>query len=828
MLATSALDSTSERVVQEALDNLLKMKKRTTIIIAHRLSTIRDADKIIVLKDGVVVEQGSHEELLSVEESLYGALVKLQMSSLGSSASLQNLAEADQVTSAQLSQALAVANKADAEDVTTAVSVSGAAVNDVEVGGFEAKSGPVATSEEDASKAEVALTTTDTHKKTTELANANTPTVKAEILATELEVQEKTSSVAWIWALSAPERPYLYVGLIGAALVGVAFPLLGYFLAEMIKIFFNPSSADMRQQSTFWAYMFLVVAASQFLGAFSAQYCFGVITERLARRVREKSFYKMLQMEVQWYDQPSNTAGALAQQLATDCMMIKALTGERASTSVSQIVTMIVAFIIAFYYCWEMTLLMFGLFPVIGAAFGVQHTLVMRAAGSAMEATNEAGSVASQTLLNIRTVNAFGLEKMSIAEFEKRLVGPLAQFVRKGLVTGFGMGFGQFVILSSAGLAYYVGGQLVLLGRTTFPDIMAVVLSIMFGSVGLGQFAADASDKTEAMLAAKKIQILWEKETKINALVDEGVIPDAVQGHIELHDVSFAYPMRPEHNVYNHINLTVEAGTTVALVGPSGCGKSTAVSLIERFYDPAEGAVLLDGVDIRTLRLSWLRQQIGLVSQEPVLFTGSIYENIAQGKDGATTEEIEAAAKMANAHDFISAFPEGYNTQVGERGVQLSGGQKQRCAIARAIVRDPKILILDEGKNPCDQAFIAWAHEYVCVFIYMYICIAYSSLHLSYDITVRTPVLYSTYILATSALDSTSERVVQEALDNLLKMKKRTTIIIAHRLSTIRDADKIVVLSDGVVVEEGNHETLLQASTGHYLRLMKNSQHSTE
>ena len=204
----------------------------------------------------------------------------------------------------------------------------------------------------------------------------------------------------------------------------------------------------------------------------------------------------------------------------------------------------------------------------------------------------------------------------------------------------------------------------------------------------------------------------------------------------------------------------------------SGCGKSTAVQLIERFYDPANGSVLLDGVDIKTLRLSWLRQQIGLVSQEPVLFSGSIMENIAYGKEGASKEEIEAAAKMANAHDFVSSFPDGYNTQVGEKGIQLSGGQKQRIAIARAIVRDPKILILDE---------------------------------------------------ATSALDNTSEKIVQEALDNLLKLKKRTTIVIAHRLTTIRNADKIVVLNDGVVVEEGNHNSLLNSSLGHYRDLIRNA-----
>ena len=177
----------------------------------------------------------------------------------------------------------------------------------------------------------------------------------------------------------------------------------------------------------------------------------------------------------------------------------------------------------------------------------------------------------------------------------------------------------------------------------------------------------------------------------LSGLSDEGLAPAEVHGTVTLQAVTFAYPMRPDHNVYQGLDLTIEAGSTVALVGPSGCGKSTAVQLIERFYDPDAGAVLLDGVDLKKLRVSWLRQQIGLVSQEPVLFSGSISDNIKYGKEGASQADVEAAARLANAHDFISAFADGYNTQVGEKGVQLSGGQKQRVAIARAIIRDPKV-----------------------------------------------------------------------------------------------------------------------------------------
>jgi len=300
---------------------------------------------------------------------------------------------------------------------------------------------------------------------------------------------------------------------------------------------------------------------------------------------------------------------------------------------------------------------------------------------------------------------------------------------------------------------------------------MIAYFATIFGSLNLGQAVPGMASLSSARVAMGKVLAIVRARSAIDPFSSEGNVPkDAVKGEVVFRDVSFAYPQRPEQPVYQHIAMQFEAGKTVALVGPSGCGKSTAVALLERFYDVDGGAVLLDGVDIRTLRVSWLRSQIGLVSQEPVLFTGSILDNIKYGKQGATREEVEAAAKMANAHDFICEFPDTYDTQVGEKGVQMSGGQKQRIAIARAIIKDPKILILDE---------------------------------------------------ATSALDTASERVVQEALDRLLALKARTTIVIAHRLSTIKRADKIIVLSQGVVVEQGTHDELVVASSGHYRDLVQ-------
>ena len=236
-----------------------------------------------------------------------------------------------------------------------------------------------------------------------------------------------------------------------------------------------------------------------------------------------------------------------------------------------------------------------------------------------------------------------------------------------------------------------------------------------------------------------------------------------------MRDVTFAYPSAPDHIVSKDLNLSITAGQMVALVGPSGCGKSTLIQLLERFYDPTAGSVLLDGADLKTLNLKWLRQQIGLVGQEPILFLGSVSDNIGYGKEGATKEEIEAAAKMANAHGFITDnLADGYNTDVGIRGGKLSGGQKQRVSIARALVRKPKILLLDE---------------------------------------------------ATSALDNESERVVQAALDEIMSQSTFTTVAIAHRLSTIMKADNIFVINSGEVVEQGKHDDLIQIDQGLYQKL---------
>jgi len=298
--------------------------------------------------------------------------------------------------------------------------------------------------------------------------------------------------------------------------------------------------------------------------------------------------------------------------------------------------------------------------------------------------------------------------------------------------------------------------------------MMRALSAIIFSAVMFGQVGALLPDMSKARTAAASIFEILDRTPSIDTLSTEGTKLDKVTGNIEFKNVKFVYPTRPDAKILKGLSFTLKAGETLALVGPSGCGKSTSVSLIERFYNPEEGQILLDGVDIRSLNLNWLRRQIGIVSQEPILFGTSIKQNISYGKENAqaTDEEIQKAAMQANAHKFISVLDSGYDTDVGEKGSQLSGGQKQRVAIARALIRDQKILLLDE---------------------------------------------------ATSALDSESEKIVQHALNKA--RAGRTTIVIAHRLSTIQNADQIAVVDNGVIVEHGTHFELL-AQKGLYYHLV--------
>ncbi|KAL0332013.1 UNVERIFIED_CONTAM: ABC transporter B family member 15 [Sesamum calycinum] len=358
-------------------------------------------------------------------------------------------------------------------------------------------------------------------------------------------------------------------------------------------------------------------------------------------------------------------------------------------------------------------------------------------------------------------------EGKTTAAYSAALQGTVKLGLRQGLAKGLAIGSNGVVFAIWSFMSYY-GSRLVMYHGAQGGTVFAVGAAIAIGGLSLGSGLSNVKYFSEASAAAERIKEVINRVPKIDSDSVEGQILQNVSGEVEFKHIEFAYPSRPESIIFQDFNLKVPAGKTVALVGGSGSGKSTVIALLQRFYDPLGGEILLDGVAIDKLQLKWLRSQMGLVSQEPALFATSIKENILFGKEDASMEEVIEAAKASNAHNFITQLPQGYDTQVGERGVQMSGGQKQRIAIARAIIKAPKILLLDE---------------------------------------------------ATSALDSESERVVQEALDKAAV--GRTTIIIAHRLSTIRNADLIAVVQNGQVMSMGSHDELIQDENGLYSSLVR-------
>uniref|UniRef100_A0A453FAK1 ABC transporter domain-containing protein n=4 Tax=Aegilops tauschii TaxID=37682 RepID=A0A453FAK1_AEGTS len=381
----------------------------------------------------------------------------------------------------------------------------------------------------------------------------------------------------------------------------------------------------------------------------------------------------------------------------------------------------------------------------------------------------DAGQVVAEAVGSIRTVASFCAEKRVITMYSKKCQATMKQGIRSGMVGGLGFSFSNLMLYLTYALCFYVGAQFVHDGKSTFKDVFRVYFALVFTAFGISQTSAMASDSTKAQESTTSILAVIDRRSKINSTNDEGIKLEKVDGNIDFNHVSFKYPSRPDVQVFSDFTLGIPSGKTTALVGESGSGKSTVIALLERFYDPDSGTISLDGTELKNLTLSWLRDQMGLVSQEPVLFNDTIRANIAYGKRGeATEEEIITVAKAANAHEFISSLPQGYDTNVGERGTQLSGGQKQRVAIARAILKDPRVLLLDE---------------------------------------------------ATSALDAESERIVQDALDKI--MVSRTTIVVAHRLSTIKGADTIAVIKDGSVAEKGKHESLMGIKGGVYASLVE-------
>jgi len=421
---------------------------------------------------------------------------------------------------------------------------------------------------------------------------------------------------------------------------------------------------------------------------------------------------------------------------------------------------------IAFQTSWQMSLMMFAIAPFLIGGILFVTRLMNLISNRAINASGVATTTATEVFSSMRTVRSLSAERREIKRYWKDLSVTRLIAIPKAFGTGISLGAMGFLFWMAIAIAFWYGGYLIKISLLTIGGLFKVFGMILISVLGLSQILNTFPLVSKTFAASQILLKIMNRTPQINFI--DGKIPDKLTGNICFKNIFFRYPSRRDQLILDNFNVDVPQGSVVALVGESGSGKSTCLGLLERFYEQEKGTITLDGVDIREIDPFWLHSKMVIVTQEPVLFSDTIANNILYGNKHADMDDVIEAAKNANAHNFIDTFPKKYDTLVGERGSSLSGGEKQRIAIARAIIQNPRILLLDE---------------------------------------------------ATSALDSESEKLVQDALEKL--MKGRTCIVIAHRLTTIKDADKILVMDRGVIRETGTHQELLKIENGLYYQLAK-------
>lgn len=485
------------------------------------------------------------------------------------------------------------------------------------------------------------------------------------------------------------------------------------------------------------------------------------VAEKTLADIRKATYSKLITLPMSFFSQ--RRVGELNSRISADLSQIQ----DSITTTLAEIIRQIVVFvggIIALsLVSGKLTLMMLSILPILVVVAVVFGRFIRKLSRQAQDKLADSNTVVEETLQGIANVKAFVNEAYEANRYKNSIDEVVKLALRGATFRGAFASFIIFCLFGSIVSVVWYGSHLVSEGAITVGGLTTFILYSTFVGAAMGSFAELYAQLQKTVGATERVIELLEEKNEAVVLAESKTIKHSIKGNITFQDTGFHYPSRPEVQVLNGVSFEAAAGEKVAVVGPSGAGKSTIASLILRFYEPNSGALLFDGIPSDAYSLSDIRNQVAIVPQDVLLFGGTILENIQYGKTGASEEAVIEAAKKANAHSFISGFPEGYHTLVGERGVKLSGGQRQRIAIARALLKDPAILILDE---------------------------------------------------ATSSLDSESERLVQEALEEL--MKNRTSIIIAHRLSTIREADKIVVIDKGKVIESGKHEELLKHENGLY------------
>lgn len=818
---TGGLDFEAERAVQEALD--LLMLGRSTIIIARRLSLIRNADYIAVMEEGQLVEMGTHDELLTLD-GLYAELLKneeaaklprrmplrnyketaafqIEKDSSAShsfqepsspkmikSPSLQrvpgmfrpadgtfNSQESPKVRSPPPEKMLENGQLMDAADKEPSIRRQDSfemRLPDLPKIDVQAAHRQTSNGSDPESPVSPLLTSDPknerSHSQTFSRPHSHSDDVPVKVKEAKNTRHREAPSFCRLAELSFAEWLYAVLGSTGAAIFGSFNPLLAYVIALIVTAYYTEKGHHLGREVNKLCLIIACMGVVTVVANFLQHFYFGIMGEKMTERVRRMMFSAMLRNEVGWFDDEENSADTLSMRLANDATFVRAAFSNRLSIFIQDSAAVIVAVLIGMLLQWRLALVALATLPVLTVSAVAQKLWLAGFSRGIQEMHRKASLVLEDAVRNIYTVVAFCAGNKVMEIYRLQLKKIFKQSFLHGMAIGFAFGFSQFLLFACNALLLWYTAYSVKHGYMDLPTAIKEYMVFSFATFALVEPFGLAPYILKRRKSLISVFEIIDRVPKIEPDDNSALKPPNVYGSIELKNIDFCYPTRPEMLVLSNFSLKVNGGQTIAVVGVSGSGKSTIISLIQRFYDPVAGQVLLDGRDLKLYNLRWLRSHLGLVQQEPIIFSTTIRENIIYARHNASEAEMKEAARIANAHHFISSLPHGYDTHVGMRGVDLTPGQKQRIAIARVVLKNAPILLLDE---------------------------------------------------ASSSIESESSRVVQEALDTLI-MGNKTTILIAHRAAMMRHVDNIVVLNGGRIVEEGSHDSLL-AKNGLYVRLMQ-------
>ena len=728
--ATSALDRKNEKEIQLTLDKL--SKGRTTVTVAHRLSTIINSDIIYVFKNGTIAEAGKHEDLI-LKAGEYSKLVHVQLEGTGE-------------------KGLGNSEPFEKDPIL---------MNDRELEALGAQGPVVQTGEEEGALKEKKTLTPEEVKKNK-----------------ELEEKLKTEASQKMKAYLKGNYSVLWVGLVAACVSGSLMPLFAICLADMMNVLSlfelytslgytrnHPDWEEAKSDAMVLGLYFIGFAGVAFLSNFFQLGWFNMLAQRISSKLRKDVYKHILTRDMEFFDLPANSPGQLSSVLAKDCLTVNVIVSTSYGAMVSGAASFVCGIVIAMVSSWRLGLVGLAVSPLIVLSGIVESESLQE---NAVEQKTEAKEAQTfqEVCVNMKTVSSLNAQKVVESNFSKSVEKENTTKISKKILSSVFYGVGQFGQYAVYAVTFYAGAEFTQRNGLSFRNLFRALFSIIFAAFGAGMSQQLAGNIGEAQKSARKIFKLLDTKNMLE-IAEEPLKPE-IKGKIEFRNVKFRYPTR-EAACLDGLSFTVEPNQKIAFAGPSGGGKSTIFSLLYRFYDPQEGEILVDGVDIKKIDLDHLRKSFGMVSQEPVLFNSTIEYNIKYNDSSITSEQIERATTIANAIGFIKGDKEregeeteesdgrGFQRKVGLKGNKLSGGQKQRVAIARTVVRNPKVYFFDE---------------------------------------------------ATSALDTESERKVQVALSNI--SADASTLTIAHRVATIKDSDMIFVIEHGKVAEKGTFEELMK------------------